>query len=90
MHTPFQEGGTGRVFSAFTYLLLVFINWSLSMLDVLLDSCGVSTIPVWPGGAAKARGPDHNALDAQHQHSSMRNQDQYLIQIYSQGALTCV
>ncbi len=55
-----------------------------------LDSCGATTIFVWPGGAAKARGLHHSALDAQHQHSSMQNEDQYLIHIYSQGALTCV
>jgi len=55
-----------------------------------LDSCGATTTFVWPGGAAKARGLHHHALNAQHQHSSMRNEDQYLIQIYSQRALTSV
>lgn len=89
MLTPFKEGGAGLVqLSAFTYLPLVFVVWSQSMHD--LNTCGATISPVWPGGAAKVRGPDHNALDAQHQHSCMRNEDQYLIQIYSQGALTCV
>ncbi len=58
-------------------------------LIIFLDSCGATILSVWPGGAAKARGSHHNALVAQQQHSSMRNEDQYLIHIYSQGALAC-
>lgn len=54
-----------------------------------VNSSGDGTLLASAGGAAKARRPDCNALDAQHQHSSMRNEDQYLIQIYCQGALTC-
>ncbi len=59
-------------------------------LIIFLSSRGATTLSVWSGGAAKVRGSHHNALDAQQQHPRMRNEDQYLIQIYSQGALPCI
>ncbi|DBB01735.1 hypothetical protein WJX77_008173 [Trebouxia sp. C0004] len=55
-----------------------------------VNSSEDGTLLASAGGAAKAGGLHHNALDPQHHYSSMHDEDQYLIQIYSQGALTCV